>query len=143
MQDDKIRQAIEESLKPQRDVNKIIVAIVVTIIPIILTVAGTLAYNIALLLVISILVIYSGWAYSSRNKSLIDWNRFYDMLVRMKVLEEYSYDQKINVSHEVYNNYITFLYLAALYEGKEKFAKELWDKARIADKSDEGEQTKS
>lgn len=143
MQDDKIRQAIEEGLKPQSDVNKIIVAIIAALIPIILTAAGRLAYDIALLLVITILVVYLGWILGSRNKSNIDWNRFYDVLVRMKALKEYNKDKNTNISLEVYNNYITFLYLAALYEGKENFAKELWDKARVSKTFDEGKQTKS
>ena len=142
MQEDKVRQAIEESLKPQRELNNIVITIIAAIIPIILTSAGKLAYDIALLFVITILVIYLGQAFSFRKKSIIDWNLFHRMLVTQKVRLEYrrsvvkgpAYD-KI-VADEVYNNYILFLYLRALFEeNKDKFAQELWDKARMSDKS--------
>ena len=136
----KLDKTIEEKLKPQREINSIVVTIIAAIIPIILTVSGRLAYDIALLLVITILFIYLGWIFSHRKKSIIDWNLFYNMLVIKKAQFEYTssivkgpaYDKLI--SDEVYNNYITFLYLSALYEGKDKFAQELWDKARILDK---------
>ena len=142
----KLDKTIEEKLKPQREINSIVVTIIAAIIPIILTVSGRLAYDIALLLVITILFIYLGWIFSHRKKSIIDWNLFYNMLVIKKAQFEYTssivkgtthegpaYDKLI--SDEVYNNYITYLYLSALYEGKDKFAQELWDKARILDKS--------
>ncbi len=155
MQDDKIRQAIEESLKPQSEVNKIIVAIIAALIPITLTAAGRLAYDIALLLVITILVVYLGWIFGSRNKSTIDWGHFYNVMVRVKsgldwgdsLVKDAESLTKGKDHHKLgghladisYNNYILCLYLIALYESdKEKFAKELWDKARISNKSDEG-----
>lgn len=132
MQDDEIRRILEENLKPQREINGIILTIIGAIIPIIATAAGKLTYDIALLLILMVFVVYLGWVLSLRKKSIIDWNKFYDILVRMKALEEYKEDKNTNISLEVYNNYITFLYLVALYEGKENFAKELWDKARIS-----------
>ncbi len=140
MQDDKIRQIIEENLKPQHEINSFVAAILAALIPAILAQAGKVTFEIALLIDIPILVIYLGWVFSYRKKSIINWNLFYRMLVSEKVQIEYThsivkgpaYDKLI--SDEVYNNYITFLYLSALYEGKDKFSQELWAKARIPDK---------
>lgn len=130
MKDNEIKQIIEESLKPQREINKFVIAIFVAIIPAIIAAAGKLTFEIALLFEIPIIIIYSIWSFTSRsrNNSLIDWDRFYDILVieksKLDLLPSTAWDN-------LFNNYITFLYLTALYEGKDKFAQELWDKAAI------------
>lgn len=130
MENDKIHKLLEDHLKPQREINNFIIVILAAMIPTILTAADKLTLEVALLFEIPILIVYISWSFinSSKKRSNIDWNKFYNMLViekaRLGILPDSVYNQ-------VFNNYITFLYLTALYEGKDKFAEEIWDKARI------------
>ncbi|MCZ7393490.1 MAG: hypothetical protein ABOK23_05445 [Candidatus Methanoperedens sp.] len=143
-EEDKIQQTSEEFKLP-REISNIatFLTAIVNIISALSVASGKITLEIGLLIVIPVLVTYLVWMfYKIKRSSIIDWGKFYKMLVLEKAKLEYTrsfvkgpaYDKLL--TDEVYNNYIAFLYLAALYEGKEKFAQELWDKARILDTFD-------
>ncbi|VVB95063.1 Uncharacterised protein [uncultured archaeon] len=159
MLDEKNKQISDDYLRGQGDLIKIILPILAQLIIPYLKLTGTITLDIALLFDIPFIIILV-WILVTSKKSTIDWDKFYDVMVRAKssfdwgesLVEEAKSLNKDKHHNEIggnmgritYNNYILYIYLIALYESdKAKFAEELWDKARISTKSDEGEQTKS
>lgn len=146
MPDDRTQQ-IPGEFKLHQEISNIatILTAIVTIISALSAATGTITIEIGLMIVVPVLVIYLIWMfYTIKSHSIIDWDTFYNLLVIEKFnVELIDSLADSNGYTELYNNYITFVYLKAIYEGKEKFAQELWDKARISDKLDDGKKLKT
>jgi len=156
MVDEEIKRI--EYYKGQGDLIKLILPILAQLIIPYLKLNGTITLDTALLFDIPFIIILVWMLVTSTSKkSTIDWDHFHTVMLKVKsrldwgnsLIKDAESRKKGKDSHKLgghladisYNNYILSLYLIALYESdKEKFAKELWDKARISEESYKDEQ---
>ena len=135
-QDERLRIGLESLDIQKKTYNLNIAQLTLSFFLIVATVGGgqylNLSPSIIIVMILAIIVltlIPVVQTITLRDNSIINW-RALPLLIEQRYLFENLKEKNVDMS-KLYNDEVLLFYIAAIYEGKEKLAKELWEKVRL------------